>query len=111
MAFTEEAQKGLQAAAGEQAGWPGRAPWMADGSYVLAPQRITDEDQRLRIEACLVRPRQGQLDAMARTRVVHHLKRAIGSNSSSSEAATWQLDTIEVSCATPSRPWTQCRVS
>ncbi|BDA40359.1 hypothetical protein COCOBI_01-0120 [Coccomyxa sp. Obi] len=92
VAFTEEAQEGLSAAEASELGgstWPGGLPWAPDGSYALVPLHIGDEEAKLRVESCLVRPRTGPLDAVSRTRVVHHLKRQ-------ADSREWQIDSVEV---------------
>ena len=102
VAFTEEAQQGLSAASASELGpstWPGGLPWAPDGGYALTPSHIGAEEAKLRVETCLVKPRTGPLEAVSRTRVVHHLKRQAHSRE-------WQIDSIEVcisQCEFPER--------
>lgn len=96
VAFTEEAQEGLSAAEASELGastWPAGLPWAPDGSYALAPAHIGAEQLKLRVESCLVRPRTGPLEAVSRTRAVHHLKRQ-------ADDKEWQIQSIEV-CDSP----------
>ncbi len=98
VAFTEEVH---EAGGGSHADWPSAALWTADGSYVLAPQQLSSlgNGKKLRLESCHARPVQEQLDARMRTRIVHHLsRRSASSSGSTTEAAAWHLDTIEVCC-------------
>ena len=83
MAFTEEAQQGLNQASSST------LPILEDGSYVLAPMQLESGQTKLRLECCLAGDAQGQLAPRTRTRVVHLLKRA-------QEGQPWQLDAIEV---------------
>ena len=82
MAFTEEAQHGLQP--------DGHLPITAGGSYVLAPAHAAADGKSLRVEMCMAEPSKGPLAPRLRTRVVCNLKRGRQS------AAAWALDTIEV---------------
>lgn len=99
MAFTEEAQEGLSAAEASELGastWPAGLPWAPDGSYALAQTHIEAEEAKLRVESCVVRPRSGPLEAVSRTRIVHHLKRQ-------ADSREWQIDSVEV-CDAPCNP-------
>jgi hypothetical protein len=82
VAFTEEAQQGLSPGCGA-------LPLLEDGSYVLAPMQLNGGQRTLRLESCLAGDAQGQLDARARTRVVHLLRQAAAGQ-------PWQLDAVEV---------------
>ena len=82
MAFTEEAQHGLQPA--------GNLPITPGGSYVLAPAHAAADSKSLRVEMCMAKPSTGPLAPRLRTRVVCNLKRG------GRDAGAWALDSIEV---------------
>ena len=82
MAFTEEAQHGLQPA--------GHLPITPGGSYVLAPAHAAPDSKSLRVEMCMAKPSTGPLAPRLRTRVVCNLKRG------GQGTAAWALDSIEV---------------
>ena len=82
MAFTEEAQHGLQPA--------GHLPITPGGSYVLAPAHAAPDSKSLRVEMCMAKPSTGPLAPRLRTRVVCNLERG------GQDAAAWALDSIEV---------------
>ena len=82
MAFTEEAQHGLQPT--------GHLPITAGGSYILAPADAAADSKSLRVEMCMAKPSTGPLAPRLRTRVVCNLKPR------GQDVAAWALDTIEV---------------
>ena len=82
VAFTEEAQQGLQPS--------GHLPITAGGSYILAPAHAAADGKSLRVEMCMAKPSTGPLAPRLRTRVVCNLRRG------AQDAAAWALDSIEV---------------
>lgn len=82
MAFTEEAQHGLQPV--------GHLPITPGGSYVLAPAHAAADSKTLRVEMCMAKPSTGPLAPRLRTRVVCNLK------CGDRDAGAWALDSIEV---------------
>ncbi|CAL5224952.1 g7722 [Coccomyxa viridis] len=79
VAFTEEAQHGLQPQS--------ELPITPSGSYVLAPASMEAKD--LRLEVCMARPSSGPLAPRLRTRVVFSLRRKQSDGS-------WELQDIQV---------------
>ena len=79
VAFTEEAQHGLQPQS--------ELPITPSGSYVLAPASMEAKD--LRLEVCMARPSSGPLVPRLRTRVVFSLRRKQSDGS-------WELQDIQV---------------
>ena len=82
VAFTEEAQHGLQPT--------GHLPITAGGSYVLAPSHAAADSKNLRVEMCMAKQSTGPLAPRLRIRVICNLKRG------GQGGAAWALDTIEV---------------
>ena len=81
VAFTEEAQHGLQP--------PCELPITPGGSYVLAPGSMEADAKRLRAEVCMARPSSGPLAPRQRTRVVYNLRQQQGDG-------LWELEDVEV---------------
>ena len=89
MAFTEEAQAGLD-------GPSSALPVLGDGSYVLAPMAVPKESRQLRLEACIAGAAGALLAARTRTRVVLFLRQT-------SESEPWRLSKVEVPLRAASR--------
>ena len=81
IAFTEEAQHGLQSQC--------ELPITSNGSYVFAPASMEANAKQLKLQLCMAKPSSGPLAPRLRSRVVFNLRRQQGDGS-------WELEDIEV---------------